>query len=668
MKRTFILGILLFQILAMFSQKNIMLYQKEGVTTLFLNEIDSISYTSVNNVIKQEIFTTDSIYEFDIESVDSICFVAPSIIERDNVFNLSNNLIQYVDGVEYGAESHLVLLNSSTPKDLVPKMSDYLYQLEPTKNLPYGFCGRVCDIKESDLGYSILCDHAELSDMFERFVWSREIEMTSQDEDYVSSKFGASDDNQFKFYSLPYLSTTVKYPDVIAGGISMTDELRDIPLGPEEPQITGKIAVKPTIRCATNYTIMTYNGVPINQRRLYIQAEAKIKGSISGRGKAPIDRVSTVSSHEPIKVNFPIGLGERLQLSYSGSMSVSGDTGIDYSFESDRASSISSKIFYDENNFPHMNVDLKMDDAKSQFRRDVDVSTQRSISINSTLSFSVGQEGEPLKSIGASFSYGENLTGYSDYKKSQLTAELSDDGLYGKLVETGVQAVSPHAISGSFKYGDNTFSKRASSDNVNAETYYIVPKLSNVNYNKSEKTISYDVEGLPMKSCQSRLGIAIAKDNGYVPYSGSAVWTPNLSKFVFSIPKEYNKRDLIYPTVSLPAPVSHSILAHPSYKYQIAEEDLIGYWERVMGAGDFTNLRINSNYTGACIWNSGESHSFNWSLLGNRLVLDFYSGGMIYEQQDGTVELDGDYVNYDFISHSVAGTGGGSVRLKFISR
>lgn len=181
MKRT-ILSLLLLMGLSMvnnqwstaFAQNNAMfIYRNDGEINAFLKaDIDSIRHSALDldsmlhaeNVV-QEVWTVDSVYRIPLAVIDSVSFITPPTVYKEDVNRLEYNLLDYI----IGADGHTLKLKLNTPTMLLPVKGDKLVLLDGCEALPYGFSGIVSNVKRSSSSFDVVCEQAYLEDLFDSF-------------------------------------------------------------------------------------------------------------------------------------------------------------------------------------------------------------------------------------------------------------------------------------------------------------------------------------------------------------------------------------------------------------------------------------------------------------------------------------------------------------------
>ena len=149
-------------------------YRNDGDFNAWLNiDVDSITYSCIDTlgvehdeVVVQEVWTPDSVYRIPINAIDSLAFRAPKPVMREGLFYLR----------EYHA-SHTVDIDSLTlyfdmgiRNDSLPAIGQVV--LNGTYNSPYeeGFAGKVLSIKKEQGKIIIVCENAEIYDIFKKLI------------------------------------------------------------------------------------------------------------------------------------------------------------------------------------------------------------------------------------------------------------------------------------------------------------------------------------------------------------------------------------------------------------------------------------------------------------------------------------------------------------------
>ena len=149
------------------------IYRNDGqFNAFFRDEVDSIAYSyydadSVyyNDIVTQVIYTPDSIYRIPLAAIDSVGFVQPETIYKEDAVPLTGDLFDYLIKVD----SLTLTFDVSLPMSLTPHVGNKLVNTDVTDKLPYGFIGQVRLVTTSFEGIVVQCDSIGLSDAVSRF-------------------------------------------------------------------------------------------------------------------------------------------------------------------------------------------------------------------------------------------------------------------------------------------------------------------------------------------------------------------------------------------------------------------------------------------------------------------------------------------------------------------
>ncbi len=556
--------------------KTMFIHTGGNVDVLFFSEIDSIRYTDIGldsaalgEIRIQEIWTPDSVYRYDIAEIDSVTFQSPATVAKPGSIDLAGELAPYVLGDDY-SDGITLRLSGNTPSSLLPKTGNYLYQLEPSDALEAGFAGHVLTVESGDGGWAVKCESAEFDEIFDQLAWVGENEFIAGEgeveTDPESEEQSAPSRAIQRVLALPTLASRLKCPDLISGALIMTDELKDIPAGPEQAQIVGKIAVTPVVSCLSGaYIIRNANGNIKKRRRMRSYARVKVNGYAEGRYNIG-DKRTIGASRTPLKFTLPMGLGQTYILSYLGTMTLEGKMGLDYAFESEYRSTATTVVNYDNTaGIPEATMEYTHKVLKPETRT-LDASFEGSLSLIGSLTLTITQSGDSLKSISNIFSYGSSLKGDALFLTSQIEAAKENNELYRTVTSTGVKATSIESITASVKYSGYTFKLKGTVTPSSTETFYVVPKFTYPTWNKTTKSMTYAVEGSPMKFSSASLGTAVkSADDGTFSWMAAGKTWPSECRTAFVGPADYDSTsgDTVYPTVTLPT--GERILAAPEY-------------------------------------------------------------------------------------------------------
>ena len=155
------------------SEKAIFIYRNDGDFNAFLcKDIDSLVHSNIgidsiwyDQMVVQEVWTEDSIYRIPLAAIDSISFIMPPTIYKEDVTRLEYNLLDYI----IGADGCTLKLKPDTPTMILPLEGDKLVLLEGCDVLPFGFSGIVVDVQQGSSSIDVVCEQAYLEDLFDSF-------------------------------------------------------------------------------------------------------------------------------------------------------------------------------------------------------------------------------------------------------------------------------------------------------------------------------------------------------------------------------------------------------------------------------------------------------------------------------------------------------------------
>ena len=175
MKRRFFLFIVFLSTILNVNAQNdaVYVYRSDGLINAFLkSDIDSIKNSCIeidstvcNHYVVQEFWTRDSIYRIPIEDIDSVSFVTPPTIYKDDAVSINGNMQNYIIRVD----SLTLLFKKETPKSILPKVNDKLVLMEITDIFPHGFLGQVSDVQTIQDTIFVSCNSLGLTDVFDQY-------------------------------------------------------------------------------------------------------------------------------------------------------------------------------------------------------------------------------------------------------------------------------------------------------------------------------------------------------------------------------------------------------------------------------------------------------------------------------------------------------------------
>lgn len=549
--------------------RTMFIHHNETVTPIFYAEVDSMRVSTINlDSVQtslpsvQEIWTPDSIYRIKIASIDSITFQTPKTVAIPEAVDLSGELASYVTGCEYFGRGesdtgYMLKLNlkPDTPAALIPEEGTLLFQADPSETLPNGFSGQVG--RHGDISTELWCDIVEPETMFETLAWTSETEFQPE-----------QSENGPRRIMLPTLGSNLNYPDLIEGSLTMTDELKDIPAGPERAQIRAELRITPNVRAYTgHYVFKRDDGTFIRRRRLFTRIKANVSASVSGRENA--EETTNVNERGgKLTFDFPIGFGTNGALTYAGALTVQGKMGLDYNLEYKCESSILTDITIQEDDYGY----LEVTGSHRYSHKEMEVSTHTleasmdgEMSLTGNISLTAFKTTDFEGTITNVFSYGAKLKGSALFLNSEIDDAATDNSLYQRITSTGITATPLESVTGTAKYDEISYKKPIKLPKSPIVIFYAVPRLTSPSYDKATGTITYNMDGKAMSFSESKLGAAVQhKDGAFTWTSTNYKWPQgSLDKFDARVDFDISQGESIYPTVTLPE--GQRILASPAY-------------------------------------------------------------------------------------------------------
>ena len=156
-------------------QDALYIYRNDGgFNGFFYADIEKIEFSRIDlngvehdDYVVQEITALDSVYRIPISVIDSVAFVTPQTKYKEEVVTPSSDLWSYV--VESDTLT-TIILSSSIPTALVPKVGDKLALTEARNYLPHGFYGKVASLESVPKGYKVTCEGTALTELFDEYV------------------------------------------------------------------------------------------------------------------------------------------------------------------------------------------------------------------------------------------------------------------------------------------------------------------------------------------------------------------------------------------------------------------------------------------------------------------------------------------------------------------
>lgn len=148
------------------------IYRNDGVINAFLKyDVDSIKHSHLDmdstfckDFVVQEVWTVDSVYRIPLSVIDSVSFVTPPTVYKNDVEKIEDRLLPYI----VGFDSLTLKLRADIPVSIIPKVGNKLVLLNGCDILPNGFSGIVSKIEYTSSGdfINVVCKQASIEDLF----------------------------------------------------------------------------------------------------------------------------------------------------------------------------------------------------------------------------------------------------------------------------------------------------------------------------------------------------------------------------------------------------------------------------------------------------------------------------------------------------------------------
>lgn len=536
--------------------KTMYVHHTDGVDPIFFAEIDSIRFSTVglDSVslplpTVQEIWTPDSVYRYNIADIDSVTFTTLPPIAVDGAIDLGGELGDYIEEVQYSDDELQIILSQQTPARLMPTEGSLLYKIEPNDKLPDGLAARVSYVYDNTL----YCEDVDLSEIFTRLTWDKTVDVEFEGEEVVAKAPSRAPE----VGQVPWLVAKNDYPDLISGAIVMTDELRDIPAGPEQAKIESRIRVQPIIRFNAGAYILP--GMKAMQWRTHTSVKANVEAEAKGR--CITEGEFKIGSDKKIVQTRSLGLGQKYTVTYNGTLTVKGSIGADYRFAASYLSTVSNTVTPETD-------ELALFESRTTHRvlsspvHELDASMDGKLGISASITVTKVNVADSVKSISSTVVYGSTLSGTALFRTSDLEDAKTDNALYQRITATGIKAQPVESVSASAKYSSLSFKSKSTVIPSPAATFYAVPKFGYPQRDPSDNSVVFEANGLSMKERSSSMGTAVRDSNNKFEFTeSSAVW-PAASIIRSAKEIKLEEGEQLYPTVTLSGT---RILAAPSY-------------------------------------------------------------------------------------------------------
>ena len=138
------------------------------VEVFYTDVVDSLTVASPaheEGQTFQQVWTADSVYQYDLATIDRISYKTPDPVYRAGVKRLEDGLLAHV----MRSEGLTLWLDAATPERMLPQVGELWVGLEMTDLLPYGFAGAVTAVHQEKDGCKVSCAPVALTDIFESY-------------------------------------------------------------------------------------------------------------------------------------------------------------------------------------------------------------------------------------------------------------------------------------------------------------------------------------------------------------------------------------------------------------------------------------------------------------------------------------------------------------------
>lgn len=294
------------------------IYRNDGqFNAFFRDEVDSIAYSCYDidsvyydDVVTQVVYTQDSIYRIPLAAIDSVGFVQPETIYKDDAIPLTGNLFDYL----ISADGLCLTFNPSIPLSLLPKVDDKLVTTELTDKLPCGFLGIVRDVSNGADGFCVCCDSLALEDAVTQFYGV--VELTTQQENgnarrYLRRKAPQETTHIFSF-NLPQI-----HPHYELTRIIKPKEVYNI-----NGKASADVLIKPYVTGKLTRVVDVLKG--IFYLNLHTITEVETTTTVELAGEAAKDDFLIL----PIDGDYPMPWGYPLYLAFGPQFEISGELAV----------------------------------------------------------------------------------------------------------------------------------------------------------------------------------------------------------------------------------------------------------------------------------------------------------------------------------------------------
>ena len=149
------------------------IYRNDGqFNAFFRDEVQAIEYSyydadsvKYEEIVTQVVITADSVYKIPLAAIDSVGFVHPETVYRDDAKQIKGDLYDYLINVD----DMMLTFSASTPSNILPIIGDKLVEVDETDKLPLGFLGQVESVTNNGSNIEVVCKKIELEEVVKTF-------------------------------------------------------------------------------------------------------------------------------------------------------------------------------------------------------------------------------------------------------------------------------------------------------------------------------------------------------------------------------------------------------------------------------------------------------------------------------------------------------------------
>ena len=231
-------------------------YRNDGqFNAFFRDEVQRIDYSyedadgnRYDEIVTQLVYTADSVYKIPLAAIDSVSFVQPETIYKQDAIPLAGSLLDYL----ISADGMTLTFDRNLPAGLIPKIDDKIVTMELTEKLPYGFAGIVTNVATLSSGIEVVCDSIDLDEVVERFYG---VVAYGGDESYYSSSSKDASAGKARYFAPKRAFSVVRFYELPNTPINIPIDISAYITKKSIYDINGKAEINVNIRPQTKAKI-----------------------------------------------------------------------------------------------------------------------------------------------------------------------------------------------------------------------------------------------------------------------------------------------------------------------------------------------------------------------------------------------------------------------------